>query len=140
MNAAWYKAQRAALHIRSLHPAVAASVTEINSHADDQPDDQADPCSKWKIRHQVTGNQDSQNRHQRHHGSSEWTLEARIATADDPHARTDDHERQQGSDVDHIAQKVDRQRSSQQSYATANHKSGNPWRAEPWMYGAEDSR
>src|SRR5882724_2137408 len=140
MNAAWYKAQRAALHIRSLHPAVAAPVTEINSHADDQPDDQADPCSKWKIRHQVARNQDSQNRHQRHHGSSEGTLKIRIATADDPHARTNYHESQQSSYIDHIAQQVNRQRSSQESDAGSDRKSGNPWRAESGMDDAEQSR
>src|SRR5258708_4356700 len=87
----------------ALHAAVAASVTKVNCHANGQPYDQPDPCGKREIRHEVTRDQNSQNRHERNHGSSEGALKIGVSTADDPHARTDNHERQQSSNVDHIA-------------------------------------
>src|SRR5215831_969319 len=123
----------------ALDAAVAASITEVNGHADHQPYDQAHPCFPWKVRHEIAGDHNSQDRHKRNHGSLEGTLKIGIPAADDPHARANDHECQQRSDVDHVAQQVDGQRGCQQRYAGANHESGNPWRAEFGVNGAEDS-
>src|ERR1700704_4193913 len=121
----------------ALHATILASIAEINCHADHQPYHQAHPCLPRKIRHQVTGNQNPENRHKRDHGRPEWTLKVRVATADDPYAGTNDHKGQQSSNIDHIAEQVNRQRSRQQSYAGPHHKSGNPRRTELWMHNAE---
>src|ERR1043166_10075025 len=88
----------------ALHATVAASITKVNGHADHQPYDQAHPRFPWKVRHEVAGDHNSQDRHKRNHGGLEGTLKIGIAAADDPYARADDHERQQRSDVDHVAQ------------------------------------
>ena len=49
-----------------LHPAVFFPVGEVQHHAHDQPDDQAQPCTPRQACHQSQRNHDPENRHQRH--------------------------------------------------------------------------
>src|ERR1043166_4692114 len=85
----------------ALHPAVAASVAKINEHANDQPHDQANPCLPGQVVHQVARNNHAHDRHKRHPRRPEWTLQVRIATADNPDTGTDDDKRKQRADVHH---------------------------------------
>src|SRR6202167_166715 len=123
-----------------LHAAVIASVAEVNEHNDGKPDNQAQPGAEGQTHHHQASHQDSHDWHEWNPWGFEGTSQFWTAHAQDPHAGTDDHKRQQRADAHQFAENSYGDQGGENRHEGSYSDAGDPGSAETRMHRARPLR
>src|SRR3954468_1599845 len=110
----WGTLRRSSTAFRAGQLRVRLAVSEIDDETDGHPHNQSFPGRTRKAVHHVSADGDSKNRNQRHQRRPERPGEIGLSVAKDDHAGADDHESEQGTNRDELAEQVDRKDSSEE--------------------------
>src|ERR1041385_5504446 len=102
------------------------SVSEVDQHSHDKPDNQSQPGAAGQARHQGERDAHSQDWCERNEGSFERTRQIGTLDAQRPYSRGDDHEGEKRSDGGELAEYVDGQHTSDDGDKESNDNGGNP--------------
>src|SRR5215472_5195542 len=124
----------------SLHPstecAVVTAVTEVYHEPDHQPHDQPEPRVEPEREHETETRERAKNRDEGDKRRLEWSLEVGTRLPEHPHAKADQHEGEQGTDVDELAENLDRKKSGEERHGDSRDCRRQPRRLELRMHAA----
>src|SRR6266480_3633273 len=118
-HAAWDSCRTSSRRQFTLQAAVLATVPEVDAESDQQPHDQANPGVRREGRHQSQTADDSRNRDERDPGRPERAVGIGTLLTENPHAGADQHEREQGADVDQLTEQLQRQEAGRERHGHA---------------------
>src|SRR4051812_27850334 len=90
--------------------AVLSTVSKVDDEADQQPNEEPEPCVAGQGSHQPQAGENTQDRHQRYQGRPERPIEVRTCPAQDPNSDTHQNKGQQSPDVDQLTEYLYRER------------------------------
>src|ERR1017187_5349987 len=125
---------------RALYPAMMAPVTEVDDHANRQPDDETPPGVNREAGHQGEGNHDTQDWNEWHQGGLEGTMQFRTSYPENPHTCAYDNERQQRTDAHEFAKNPDGNQGGEDGHEQSDGYGRDPGSAKLGMHRARPLR
>src|SRR5665213_2749 len=119
---------------------VALSVREVDHQSDHEPHDEPVPGFPRQTSHDVTADQDAQNRHERHERRAERPLDIRVHVPEYYYASANDHERKQRTDVHKLSQSAHVEQTRNDRGDAACENRGDVRSLKFWMDLPEHSR
>src|SRR6266702_3018813 len=120
--------------------ALAHAVTEIDDHAEQEPDEETKPGFEWQEQHERERRKRPQRTYDPNPRRFETPREVRLAYAQDEHPDRDDHEGQECANVTEVSRIPDRQNTTKDCHDDSGDNGDYPRGLETWMDPAHKLR